>query len=60
MKEIVLLRKLRESSPFKVNKVEDNPDAFALRKEIEDCIQHLFHEKNLLIYFPQITQIFAD
>ncbi len=53
MKEIVLLRKLRESSPFKVNKVEDNPDAFALRKEMGDCIQHLFHEKNLLIYGPR-------
>ncbi|MHA1789717.1 MAG: hypothetical protein ACTSXT_10865 [Candidatus Helarchaeota archaeon] len=47
------MRKLRIESPFKVDRVEDNPKAFALRREIEDCIQLLFHERNILIYGPR-------
>lgn len=44
------MRKLRITSPFKANRFEDDPNAFALRKEMYDCIQYLYNEKNILIY----------
>jgi len=47
------LWKLRETSPFKVDKFEDNPNAYALRKEIEKCIQYLYNKRNLLLYGPR-------
>jgi len=50
---VIVLRKLKTASPFKVDRFEDDPKAFALRKEIGYCIQHLFHKRNILIYGPR-------
>jgi len=41
--------KLRKS-PFKVDKIEDNPEAYALRSsEISKCVDSLYNDRNILI-----------
>lgn len=45
--------KLRKS-PFKVDKIEDNPDAYALRRmEITESIEALYNGRNILISGPR-------
>jgi hypothetical protein len=41
-------------SPFKVDKIEDNPDAYALRRtEISLSVEALFNDRNILVSGPR-------
>lgn len=41
-------------SPFKVDQIEDNANAFGLRiRELEICINNIFNRQNILIYGPR-------